>query len=92
MVAASEAFEPERKTLFAGDGSAALSTEREIWFEGGWIRSRFYKRDMLRPGDEIEGPAMITEYTAATLLPPGSKARVDELGNLLIEVGEEVSA
>jgi N-methylhydantoinase B len=32
---------------------------------------------------------MITEYTAATLLPPGCAARVDGLGNLVIDVGEE---
>ena len=35
---------------------------------------------------------MITEYTAATLLPPGCAARVDELGNLVIDVGDEASA
>jgi hypothetical protein len=31
---------------------------------------------------------MITEYTAATLVPPGCAARVDGLGNLVIEIGE----
>ncbi len=35
---------------------------------------------------------MITEYTAATLLPPGATADVDGFGNLVIAVGEEVSA
>ena len=32
---------------------------------------------------------MITEYTAATLVQPGCAARVDGLGNLVIDVGEE---
>ena len=31
---------------------------------------------------------MITEYTAATLLPPGASALVDGFGNLVIDVGE----
>jgi hypothetical protein len=35
---------------------------------------------------------MITEYTAATLLPPGAIANIDGYGNIVIEVGEEVSA
>ena len=90
MIAASKPYEPERQTPFSGDGSAACTAEREIWFEGGWRPTRVYKRDLLRPGDGIAGPAMITEYTAATLLPPGCVARVDELGNLVIDIGEEV--
>jgi N-methylhydantoinase A len=83
--------------LVAGDGKAARTGEREIWFEGGWRATRFYNRELLRPGDVIAGPAMITEYTAATLVLPGCAARVDRLGNLAIEIdpegiGEEASA
>ena len=32
---------------------------------------------------------MMTEYTAATLLPPGCSAQVDGFGNLVIAIGEE---
>ena len=88
MIAPSEPYEPERRTLVAGDGSAALSAERDVWFEGGWRAARFYKRELLQPGDAIAGPAMITEYTAATLVLPGCAARVDGLGNLVIDLGE----
>ena len=89
MIAASEPYEPERHALVAGDGSAASSAEREVWFEGGWKPTRFYKRELLRPGDAIAGPAMITEYTAATLVAPGCAARVDGLGNLVIDVDQD---
>jgi N-methylhydantoinase A/oxoprolinase/acetone carboxylase beta subunit len=89
MIATSEPYEPERQTVVAGDGSAASSAVREVWFEGGWKPTRFYKRELLAPGDAITGPAMITEYTAATLVQPGCAARVDGLGNLVIDVGEE---
>ena len=65
------------------------TAERDVWFEGGWRPTRFYKRELLEPGDAIAGPAMITEYTAATLVPPGCAARVDGLGNLVIEIGED---
>jgi len=88
MIAASEPYEPERRTAAVGDGSAAWSAQREVWFEGGWRPTRLYKRELLATGDEIAGPAMITEYTAATLVPPGCAARVDGLGNLVIEIGE----
>ena len=91
IIAASELYEPERRTLVAGNGSAACIAEREIWFEGGFRPTRIYKRELLKPGDAIPGPAMITEYTAATLLPPGCATRVDELGNLVLDMGEEAS-
>lgn len=91
MVAASEPYEPERRTLAAGDGSAACTAERDVWFEGGWRPTRFYEREMLAPGDTIAGPAMITEYTAATLVLPGCVAQVDGLGNLVIDVSEGVA-
>ena len=37
-------------------------------------------------GAEISGPAVIGQVDATTLLPPGSSARVDEYGNLMITV------
>jgi N-methylhydantoinase A len=89
MVAPSEPYEPERRMVVAGDGSAALTAERSVWFEGGWRATRFYKREILRPGDAVAGPAMITEYTAATLVLPGATARVDGLGNLVIDIAED---
>ncbi len=88
MIAASEPYEPERRELVAGDGSAGCYAEREVYFEGGVRPTRFYRRELLAPGDAIAGPAMVTEYTAATLVLPGCTARVDGLGNLVIDVGE----
>jgi N-methylhydantoinase A/oxoprolinase/acetone carboxylase beta subunit len=36
----------------------------------------------------IRGPAIITEYTSATVLPPGSATHVDGYRNLVISVEE----
>jgi N-methylhydantoinase A/oxoprolinase/acetone carboxylase beta subunit len=88
MIAPSEPYEPEWQPAVEGDGRAALSAERDVWFEGGWRATRIYNRELLRPGDAIAGPAMITEYTAATLVLPGCAARVDGLCNLVIDLGE----
>jgi N-methylhydantoinase A len=89
MAAASEPYEPKRRELVVGNGSAACYAEREVCFGGIFQSTKFYRREKLVPGDVIAGPAMVTEYTAATLLPPGSLARVDTLGNLIIDAGEE---
>ena len=92
MVAAGEPYTPQRRELVPGDGSAACYAEREVYFDGQPQSTRFYRRDQLVPGDAIQGPAMITEYTAATLLPPGAAATIDGYGNIVIAVGEEGSA
>jgi N-methylhydantoinase A len=88
MIAAGEQYDPARREVVRGDGSAACYAERKIYFDGHWMESRIYRRDGLRPGDAVCGPAMITEYTAATVLPPGATAQVDGFGNLVIAVEE----
>jgi N-methylhydantoinase A len=88
MTAAAEPFEPERRAMVPGDGSHALDGERDIWFDGGFRRARVYRRERLRPGDAFEGPALVTEYTSATVLPPGCGLSVDTLGNLILSIGE----
>ena len=45
-------------------------------------------RDGLREGDVVEGPAVIEQFDATTVLEPGATARVDGSGNLRIQVGE----
>jgi N-methylhydantoinase A len=92
MVAAGEEYVPARRELVAGNGGAACYAERGVFFEGVERATRFYRREGLVPGDAISGPAMITEYTSATLLPPGSSAEIDGYGNIVIAVGNEVSA
>ena len=76
-----------RREVVEGDGSAACYDERAVWFDGRFVSTRLYKRDGLRPGDAFAGPAMVTEYTAATVLPPGDRLHVDAFGNLILTVG-----
>jgi len=89
MEAEGERYMPEKRELVRGDGCGAIAGTREIRFEGTVWPVRIYRREALAAGDLIPGPAMITEYTAATLLPPGARANVDGLGNLVIDVGGE---
>lgn len=69
-----------------GDGGQAVLKSRPIYFSGGWLESTVYHRELLRAGDRISGPALVTEYSSTTVLPPGSEAEVDGYGNLIIEV------
>jgi N-methylhydantoinase A len=63
---------------------------RSIVFGRSEQEAQVTHRDGLQPGGVLEGPAVIIEATATTVVPPGCTARVDEFGTLVIEVGEEV--
>jgi N-methylhydantoinase A len=86
MVSAAEAFTPVVQPLHEGDGSHALIDTRQVYFDGSFQETRVYDRDLLRPGDTFAGPAIVSEYSSATVLPLGDVLRVDGLGNLVIEV------
>jgi N-methylhydantoinase A len=45
-----------------------------------------YERDDLTPGESMHGPAIITEYSATTVVPPGKNFCVDGEGNLVIAI------
>jgi len=45
----------------------------------------FYRREDLRPGAVCEGPAVVTEQSATTIVPPGWSARLDRWSCLTME-------
>jgi N-methylhydantoinase A len=92
MIAAGEPYSPAHRDPTPEDGSAACYAERDVFFAGRFLPTRHYKREALAPGDAIHGPAMITEYTSATVLPPRCCAQVDGFGNLVIAIAEEEHA
>jgi N-methylhydantoinase A len=89
IIAAGERYSPPRREPVPGDGSAACYAVRDVYFDGKFIPWRLYRRQGLTPGDRIEGPAMITEYSSVTVLPPHCCAQVDGFGNLIITFAEE---
>lgn len=50
---------------------------------------RLYARETLRAGDEIGGPAVISEHTATTVIHAGDRLRVGEYGEMVITVSTE---
>lgn len=58
--------------------------ETEVLFAGGPQRTRLYAREALAPEQCIEGPALLLQPDATTLVEPGWSARADSNGNLLL--------
>jgi N-methylhydantoinase A len=75
-------------TLPAGDGdgdpSAARTGSTPVWVDGGWADADVYDRALLRAGDVLPGPAVVTEMDSTTLILPGHAATADPCGSLLI--------
>ncbi len=65
--------------------TGATLGEREVVFRSRAVRSRVVLREKLLPGNLIRSPAVLVEYSATTVIPPGWLARVDGYRNLVIE-------
>jgi 5-oxoprolinase (ATP-hydrolysing) len=57
----------------------------DVFIAGAEHRAPVYDRERLVPGHEIDGPAIITEATATTIVEPGWRARIDERRYLVLE-------
>jgi len=86
IVAKAEPFTPCLCALKQGNGEQAFITTRPVFFAGQTYQTPIYSREKLCPGDTLTGPAIISEYSSATILPPGDLLHVDALDNLIIEV------
>ncbi|MHA7178167.1 hydantoinase/oxoprolinase family protein [Arthrobacter sp. Sr24] len=74
----------------AADATKAIITTREIYFEAeqGFRPCPVYERSLLAPRNRIEGPAVIEQMDTTTVLLPGDICVVDDLRNLVIEIGK----
>jgi N-methylhydantoinase A len=57
-----------------------------VLFEGQQLETNLNSRDELRPGKRYSGPAIITEYSATTFIPPGKGFHLDRAANLIVTI------
>jgi N-methylhydantoinase A len=72
---------PGRATL----GSPS-TLKAQVLFDGKKLNTRIYAREGLQPGKKYSGPAIITEYSATTVIPPGKRFHLDRASNLIITI------
>jgi N-methylhydantoinase A len=65
---------------------AAFTGRRPVYLSGRFRPTPTYARATLAAGNRIEGPALIEEHAATTVLLPGDRLEVDPYGNLTIKV------
>jgi len=84
ITAKSERIHLPQAELRRGDGSQAILKTRRVLFDRQEFETRVYDRKLLAAGDEFQGPAVIAEYSATSVIPPQCGARVDAFGNIVI--------
>jgi len=70
------------------DPRAAEFGRRDVWLReaGGFVSCPLYDREKLLAGNRIEGPAIVEQMDATTLIVPSSTATVDPYLNLILEL------
>jgi N-methylhydantoinase A len=76
---------PEHHAASGATVAAALVERRPVWFQGRAHDCPVWERDRLPEGAELRGPAIVEEFGATTVVPPGWRGHVDRLGNLRFE-------
>jgi N-methylhydantoinase A len=70
-------------------GADYASGTRRVTFDRETHDAVTVRRDDLPRDAVVAGPAVISEDTATTVVPPGARAVVDRFGTLVVSVGEE---
>ncbi len=72
--------------------AAARPPRRRVHFPGaGWTMCPSVDRERLGVGAVVTGPAIVEQPDTTTVVPPGHRARVDRVGNLVIQTGRSPS-
>lgn len=73
------------------EGPAEPVTISKTWFdEDAPVDTPVYQRTALATSTELRGPAIITQFDATTVVPPGARLVVDKAHNLIIELDHDL--
>jgi N-methylhydantoinase A len=56
---------------------------QQVWFARRRLKTAVWERESL-PASGVTGPAVITEYSATTVVPPGWSVRMEKTGDLVL--------
>ena len=89
---------PSRESATADGEAAALgrpsraqlgrpsTAKAPVLFDGKKQKTKIYSRDSLIAGKKYPGPGIVTEYSATTVIPPGSRFQLDPAANLIVTI------
>jgi len=75
-----------------GNATSAIIDTRPAFFAGETNRAAVYDRARLRAGNRFRGPAIVMEYSATTVVPPGWNVFVDAFESLIMRKNGKAKA
>jgi N-methylhydantoinase A/oxoprolinase/acetone carboxylase beta subunit len=75
-------------------GKSGAVTGKALFSKGNtpeWSDTQYFKRDSLKPGTRIVGPAILEQLDTTTVVPPGACLSVLPDGHLVIELQEALA-
>ena len=66
------------------DPSKAVVEQHRVYFDGNFEQTNVYDRNLLRAGNHVVGPAVLTQKDSTTVIHPGHVGEVDRFLNVLI--------
>lgn len=79
------------ETAKAGtDCSAAILQPTQLYADGAWQKGHIYDRSKLQPGNQVPGPAVVTEMDSTSVILPGHVGVIDAVGNILIWPADQI--
>jgi N-methylhydantoinase A len=85
-------YQPQQEAASPVSGAIdlAVKSQRTLHVRSDMsAEATVYERDKLSVGAEIPGPAIVEQFDATTIIPPGWIARVDAYRNLMLEKREK---
>ena len=64
--------------------NSIIDDNAEVFMEGKKQIAKIYRRSLLKQGNVVQGPAIVTEMDSTTLILSGHNGQIDKFGNILI--------
>ncbi len=74
------------RKIATSKGTAKPQGSAPAYLAGRKTEVAIYLRNSLRGGVKLRTPCIVTEYSGTTLIPADARARLDQFGNILIEL------
>lgn len=89
---AEKQFIGENRSRGDGNPGAARKQSTRIFSDGQWHDGHIYDRSLLKPGDQLPGPAIVTEMDSTSVILPQHIGTIDDAGNMLIWPADHAGA
>jgi N-methylhydantoinase A/oxoprolinase/acetone carboxylase beta subunit len=79
-------YEPRKAAPAASEQRAehAVKGKRPVWFYDATVQATLYDRARLAIGAVLDGPAVVEQFDATTVVPLGWRGHVDAYRNLIL--------